>query len=99
MRLVWPVLFVSGFPAHPGRGCDWQDDSGDRRQGLGLGFLLFTTTHEPLAERVYPGAHSGCGGGESQGGIPVKKIAVRVTALGGGIVAVLLAGAAGLHKG
>ena len=41
-----------------------------------------------------PAAHSGSGGGVTQGGIPVKKIAVRVAALGGGIVAVLLAGGA-----
>ena len=41
-----------------------------------------------------PAARSGSGGGESQGGILVKKIAVRVAALGGGIVAVLLAGGA-----
>jgi len=31
------------------------------------------------------------------GGIPVKKIAVRVAALGGGIVAVLLAGGANIR--
>jgi len=41
-----------------------------------------------------PAAHSGRGGGVTQGGIPVKKIAVRVAAFGGGIVAVLLAGGA-----
>jgi len=45
-----------------------------------------------------PVAHSGSGGDVTQGGIPVKKIAVRVAALGGGIVAVLLAGGAAIGR-
>jgi hypothetical protein len=35
----------------------------------------------------------------TQGGIPVKKIAVRVTAVTGGLVALLLAGGATIFRG
>jgi hypothetical protein len=35
----------------------------------------------------------------TQGGIPVKKIAVRVTAVAGGLIALLLAGGANVGRG
>ena len=60
----------------------------------------------PLLHFVQDPERSGCapspiaGATEdvTQGGIPVKKIAVRVAAVAGGVVALLLAGGAGLNR-
>jgi hypothetical protein len=42
-----------------------------------------------------PVADSGCGGGcDAKGSDPVRKVVVRISAIGGGLVAILLAGGA-----
>ena len=48
----------------------------------------------PLAERIAPAFLADAAEDVTQGGVSVKKMAVRVAAFGGGIVSVLLAGGA-----
>jgi hypothetical protein len=45
-----------------------------------------------------PDANTGAAGKQDREN-PMKKLAVRITAVGGGLVAILLAGGAGLGRG
>jgi hypothetical protein len=69
---------------------------GERRQGLGPALHIFTKTENPERSGFAPPLVAAAAE-VTLGGIPVKKLAVRVAALGGGIVAVLLAGGANLR--
>jgi len=97
MRLVWPELSVSAHVGAPNERRERRAGRlGDRRQGLGPGF--FDSSHinarNPERSGSAPPPVAAAAEDLTQGGIPVKKIAVRVAALGGGIVAILLAGGA-----
>jgi hypothetical protein len=56
--------------------------------------MCFFTLQHPEAERIAPAPIATATEDVTQGGNFVKKIAVRVSAMGGGLTALLLAGGA-----
>jgi hypothetical protein len=73
----------------------WQDDLDRDGKASGWPLNSFTTSeYNPERSGCAPPPIAAAAEVRSQGGIPVKKIAVRVATMGGGIVAILLAGGA-----
>ena len=73
------------------------DDLGNRRQGLGPDFY-FTISFNPERSGYALSPLAGAMEELAQGGIRVKKVAVRVAAVAGGLVALILAGGAQMGR-